>query len=68
MSDTPRTDALETRFDNENMTRDTPWEFARQLERELNAYKAHVADAVMEKIGVAMKKCGLDRSSGDSRS
>lgn len=50
MSDTPRTDALEARFENENMTRDTPWELARDLERQL---RSALTDALCWRHAVA---------------
>ena len=54
-TDTPRTDALETQCERENMTRDAPWELARTLERELagcrhavNTYISRIAELKSE--------------------
>ena len=45
-TDTPRTDALETQCERENMTRDAPWELARTLERALRGLYEETADYI----------------------
>ena len=45
-TDTPRTDALETQCERENMTRDAPWELARTLERDQRRIALDVIEAV----------------------